>query len=345
MNAARQEQQRSRLMTASDWLQRMDRDDIPEAELQAWLEWCSESEENRQAFEEMQALYQGLREAPESDKRRLREAAGAVPPRRSAAMRLGWPLALAAGVAAVAIVLFVWREARFDGPVVFVTARGEHRSVSLPDGSRLVLGAQSDVQVNYSAGQRLLSVRAGEAYFEVARDAQRPFVVQAGLVRVTALGTAFDVQRSRERVAIAVAEGTVEVRREPSAAYAGSDPAHRPIKDQTLRLKPGQRTVIAAAASPAQPLTAMPVDSGVVTAWREGQLEFVNEPLSVVIESVNRYARREVILGDEGVGRLTYTGTVMQGRADEWIDNLPQVFVLRSRVLEDGTVILSVREN
>jgi len=74
-------------------------------------------------------------------------------------------------------------------------------------------------------------------------------------------------------------------------------------------------------------------------------LQFSGEPLGAVVESVNRYARRQIVKVEPEVAAWSYTGTVQRNRADEWIDNLPQIFPVKKVDLPDGNVVLVKRSD
>lgn|GEM_PF-655909 len=391
-------QAEARLMAASDWLQQVNRHDVSEGVLQQWLNWCSESEDNQRAYEQVQTLYGKIREASPEYRdalRRLADAPSGAADSRSMLFSLfrsrRW-LAVAMSalvVVAAGLMLQQWYQSRSSPAQSYATARGEHRTLTLQDGSELALGADSMVQVEYRKQRRLVDIHRGEAYFTVKRNHARPFVVRAGTVQVTAVGTAFDVLRASERVTVAVTEGAVDVLHTSpqraaddisNAGAAGDNPdgnSPRASESRTddagnadsksgssssgsdnsgnrtstgptgmshspLRLTAGHRTVFLTGAGPTS--DALPpvsrIDPVVVTAWLDGRLQFAGEPLSVVIESVNRYSHTKVVIGDRDVGDLTYTGTVLREHADEWIVNLPEVFPLRAVRAMDGTVIL-----
>jgi transmembrane sensor len=310
---------------AALWLQRLDQNEVSDEELRAWLDWCARSPDNDQVFEEMQDLFLALREAPAAEKEALRRLAQ---PDRSRYMRRAW--GLAASVLAVLIGGTFWWLATAKPPE-YTTGRGEHRTVSLPDGSRVVLGGDSSVALNYSEARRDLNLKRGEAYFEVKKDATRPFVVEAGAVQVTAVGTAFDVKHAGEHVTVAVAQGVVRV-------SEGTTP--------DFRLKAGEKSDVAAVFVEAGlPPVVKRVNPETIDSWQQGQLQFSGEPLGAVVESVNRYARRQIVKVEPEVAAWSYTGTVQRDRADEWIDNLPQIFPVKKVDLPDGNVVLVKRSD
>src|SRR5690606_34952861 len=107
----------------------------------------------------------------------------------------------------------------------YQTERAEHKALVLPDGSTVRLGALTSISLNYTDEMRYLVLEGGEAFFEVARDQRRPFIVQTGAITVKAVGTAFNVRRAAERVSVTVSEGAVDVVRKPANQGASSDAA------------------------------------------------------------------------------------------------------------------------
>ena len=226
---------------AAEWLQRLDEPDLREEEIHGWLEWFGRSSENRKAFEELQTLQRRLRMLPDDMRAQLRASArleGAQQEAAIQASRFNWRsstrLAFAAAVGAITVMAAAWwHDLANPRQVVYAAPVSKHRTVRLLDGSSLVLGADAAVSVTYSRAARSLVVERGEAYFEVQRDPNRPFVVQAGVVRVQALGTAFNVTRGSGFVAVTVTDGVVEltggtskerrrIARGPACAHRGS---------------------------------------------------------------------------------------------------------------------------
>ena len=93
----------------------------------------------------------------------------------------------------------------------YVARVGEQKVVNLNDGSVITLNTGSELLVGLSDQSRKIILRRGEAYFEVARDSERPFTVDAGLRSVTVLGTEFNIRKSPDRLQVAVSEGLVAI--------------------------------------------------------------------------------------------------------------------------------------
>ena len=124
-----------------------------------------------------------------------------------------WPLrgrvAWGAAAAALAVCAVTW--SYLTGPQVYQTHFGEQRSILLEDGSRITLNTASRIDVRFDKGQRFVRLLEGEALFEVAHDATRPFDVQTGATVLRALGTQFDVEMGPNLTTVTVVEGRVAV--------------------------------------------------------------------------------------------------------------------------------------
>lgn len=329
----------ARMEQAGLWWARLREPDLAPEIVTQWLDWCQRDPANLEAFEKIEALGSGLAKLDAATRgelaRELLDEAepAAAPPRRSA-WRAAGRYAAAAGLAAA--IVFAGT-ALFDRPgwgpspsVAYVTPRAQMRDVDLDDGSHLAIGADSSVKVDYSAALRSLQLGSGEAYFEVAHNPDRPFVVHAGRLKVTAVGTAFNIRKTGDKIEVMVVRGAVDVE-DLAAASAGQQPADR------LRLVAGQLAV-ANAGDPV--LTVRPADGLAAVSWRSGNLAFDNDELSLVVANVNRYSPNEVILADPALRRLRFTGTVVQGREDEWIAAIQQVFPIASQRDDRGRILL-----
>jgi transmembrane sensor len=166
------------------------------------------------------------------------------------------------------------------------TGVGQTRVLTLSDGSTVVLGARSRVVVKFTDRERLVRLTAGEALFEVRRNAARPFVVDAGDTVIRDVGTRFDVNRAGASVRVAVLEGEVEVRER------GAPAAHLVKAVQFLRAGDSLEAIRGQAEDRLQQpgsFIVRPVEPVAVTAWRDGRLVYENARLVDVIADVNRY--------------------------------------------------------
>jgi transmembrane sensor len=313
------------LSIAWDWVLRLRDDAVTQDNLNEWLRWYEADERHRDAFEEMQTLWRGAAQVIDGPgaptiARLLGESSSSF--RRKQALgrtrsfnwlhapgwiRGGLLVGLATALV-VAVSLWIWR------PHATPQSEPLVRRQVLADGSRIELAAKSSVDVQYTARERALELKEGEAFFSVARNGTRPFVVKVGELRIRALGTAFNIRKAGKRIVVVVTEGSVEVLPSSVRVVAG----RKAIWDTQL----------------AEPAIA-PTDVAHTLAWRQGRLEYLNEPLSAVIADVNRYAKHKVIIRDEAVSRIVFSGTVFADATDVWLQALPRVFPVE--VLTDGS--------
>ncbi|WP_242112938.1 FecR family protein [Luteimonas aquatica] len=315
-----------RLHAAAQWLLRLNADPEDERTLQEWLAWCEAAPEHRESFERIQRMWQLTGTAGEVLRREQAPAAYAA----SALVRRrrGRRQALAAGLAVLAGLVGWWvmRPPSMRDAPVLSTPVAINASSSLPDGSRVDLGARSRLVLRYDAQVRRVVVEAGEAYFQVTHDPKRPFVVEAGGLEVTAVGTAFNVHTGADRVQVTVSEGRVRLQPERTLLARLEATVTRPEPQTPMTAGAGE----AATFSPrAGRLRVARADPRLATSWRGGVLKFVDEPLGAVIADLNRYSARPIVLEEPALAELRYTGTVFTGKLDNWLDALETSFPVR----------------
>lgn len=172
----------------------------------------------------------------------------------------------------------------FRGRTSFATDVGEIRRVPLEDGSMAAINTSSEIEVSLGTKSRQVRITRGEAWFQVAKDKARPFVVEAGRVRVQAVGTAFSVRRRDGGVDVLVTEGTVE-------AWAAGAEGHR------VRLSAGARAFVADDAGIREdPEIASAIDR--TLAWRAGQIDLAADTLADATAEFNRYNRIKLVILD-----------------------------------------------
>lgn len=194
-----------------------------------------------------------------------------------------WLLAGAGGAIAATLAGVVgW--SRVMGERV-ATARGEIRRLPLADGSVATIDTDSAMRVVLASDSRRVALERGQAWFQVAKDRQRPFVVDAGIAQVRAVGTAFSVRRAASGVQVAVTEGTV--------AIWASD-----ARGSMTILEAGQFATFANGAT--TPVTGRaPAAIERALAWRDGEIALENETLGNAVAEFNRYNRQQLVLDDD----------------------------------------------
>lgn len=174
------------------------------------------------------------------------------------------------------------------------TEFGEVRRLPLSDGSVATLNTESRIAVTMKPERRDIALLKGEAWFEVAHDKKRPFVVETGDIRVRAVGTAFSVRRRPDGVDILVTEGTVET------WIAGHEA-------QKVRIDSGKRSFIADADKLIVPVESQGEIERML-AWRSGSLALNGEPLSYAVAELNRYNKHKLIVEDAVLGQTPIVG-------------------------------------
>lgn len=315
---------------AREWFVRILDDDVSEEDLIAWSQWLEASPANRAAYESVESAWTLAGEADvarPSDKALIRDA---YCPTRSVAswrtaQRVKKRVAWSAGPIAATLLLcaFVWvsRDAAVAPGMTLATARAEDLRTKLADGSQVHLGAMTTLQVAYRKRARAIDLVRGEALFEVAHDRSRPFVVSTPLGTVTAVGTAFNVDVQTDAVVLTVTEGSVSVAPMAEATANRSPPESGLVLsvgagERVQMRKSGPRLSVMRDASPIPP------------TWSQGRLEYRDEPLRSVLEDVNRYAARPIVIQDPEVGELAYTGTIQLDNTDDWARGLSAAFGL-----------------
>lgn len=296
---------------AALWFARLQGDDVAPRDRREFERWLKADARNAAAWDDLDHTWNGVGalEADPAFAAMRADALGAGDQRPHLNRRtLG--LAAAGLVAAVGGAMFGKRWLVDDGSPastpdepVFSTAVGERSTFRLADNSIVTLSTDSAVRVNHWAKGRRLTLLRGQAFFQVAKDPARPFVVAAGDKRVTAVGTAFDVRMEPGKLSVTLVEGRVRI-----AADAASG-------ERRVEMSAGSRFV---AADPADWLISA-VDTAKESAWLKGRLVFDGEPLSAVVAEMNRFSERKLSLADPALGATPVSGVFKTGQIDAFV--------------------------
>ncbi len=323
--AKRQPNDRRSLEEATAWFTRLKQDSVSEASIEDFFAW-RRTPANGAAYAEVEARWRqadNVRNDPElvhlTEMALRREAFWPRLRRRLRSPIL--PLGFAATAVLVAAAIIVVGPFR---PPTYETAVGAQQIVRLEDGSVLRLNTDSKATVRYSRHERRLVLLRGEGFFEVAHDAARPFVVEAGPAQVTALGTKFDVRRAGAATHVTLLEGHVQVA--------------RPSRSETWTLKPDQQITLDGAASGPRA-----TDATDATSWTTGRLRFRETPLAAAVEDVNRYSRNKIILEANHLGPVRVSGMFDTGDSQAFISAVCELFDLEAVPGPEGTTLRARR--
>lgn len=320
---------------ASEWITRMRG---PEAEMSrlAFERWRAGDPRNRAAYARMEQISrhsQRLGDTP------LGRAHLEKVSRRPFYAMPGPRFAFASVIVALLIgggAIFLWRGegqrpvavAQVSAP--FETRVGEIHTVRLADGTTVTLDTDSAIEPVFSGQARVVRLTRGRARFDVAHDAGRPFMVEAGGRTIIDRGTLFDVVLGRDGVKVVLLRGAVEIRDRKSPVAGGA-----PI----VRLVPGQ-VFADAPASGVQQVSAAP---GGADQWVKGMLSFDGAPLEQVVAAANRYSEHKIRLGEPALAGLRVTGTFHATPTDALAAILAATFNLRVEHNAQGDFILHAR--
>jgi len=337
--------------TASTWLARRDAggwSDRQQAALDAWL---AESAAHRVAFLRLEAAW--------AETARLRAFAtsgtgdsipargewahspyfappigGGHPPARVRTARKHarrrWPLfaGLAASLLAFAVVVgaYAWRDYTHVETGAWRTALGAQQVVQLPDGSTATLGSETGLRMAFSRARRDLDLASGEAFFDVAHDLARPFVVRVEGYDVTAVGTRFDVRRGHDRkLRVVVTRGLVRLQ-----------PVDAPGKASTM-LPAGSIAMVDGGDVLVQRVALDEARERL--SWRDGYAVFHGTPLAEAVEEFNRYNARKIVIADPSLDALHVGGNFRLDNSAAFVRLMQEVFPVQADRRGDRIVL------
>ena len=189
-----------------------------------------------------------------------------------------------------------------QAPVFHETVVGETDVVSLDDGSIVKLNTATRIQVDISETRRNVTLLEGEAYFEVARNEDTPFVVNAGKTVIQALGTAFSVYKLADQIEVTVTEGLVQVKHDSEAGQISSEWRLEPVllrAGQLLQVnRPGGQEI--------QEIETAEVARRLL--WQQKMLAFDGNTLQQVIDEFSRYTSFNLIISDAETASIRVGG-------------------------------------
>lgn len=327
-------------LAAADWFVRLQSTEVSLEETLAWQAWLHDNPCNADAFARIEEVSNALRDVP---------APAAVPARvlssdrYDASIPIGawkqprrrrWPwvtLGAAASFALVALIFAFWKVP--SETITYETAIGENGNVALADGSLIALGGDTRIEVTLSDTLRAVDLTKGEALFKVAKDSARPFKVRAGDATITAVGTEFNVERDSDRAVVSVTEGRVVVKPVAGLLPVSLLQEFKP-KLRSVHVDAGQQTTAGSAGIEEPTKMEDPA-----TGWQIGHLAFRLQPLRYVLEDVNRYAHKPIVLESEDMGALVITGTVERENIGGWVKSLEHAFDLQATEEADQIVL------
>ncbi|MHC1547882.1 FecR family protein [Phyllobacterium sp. K27] len=300
------------LDTAAHWVSRMDADNWSaedEAELQTWLDG---DPTRRGELARIQAIWFAL-EPLQDEPVHGHEVEKPIFRRRTFLAAMGGAIA-----ASVVGGLYVFQARSYE------TELGEIRRVALTDGSVATINTVSRITVQMRKSVRHIRVDRGEAWFQVAKGPNRPFVVEAGDLNVRAVGTAFSVRRLDHGAEVMVTEGAVET-------WSGD------TADQRVYLDAGNRAFISEDGTiHRQVAMAASIDRSL--AWRTGKIILLGDSLGSAIAEFNRYNRRKLVLLNPRLGNEQLDGVFRIDDLDGFARTVGEILAVPIDTRDNDTV-------
>lgn len=271
---------------ASDWLVAINDPHCTkqtQAEFEAWL---LQNPEHQIAFEKVLNLWDALPNSEQlhAHKQQLKKQNNAKKP-----VLMGfdfWKWSPIAACLAVVMVFLIspFLTSQTEPEIVYRTQVGQVKSFTLSDGSVITLGGKSVLVSQFSADVRANRLDSGEAYFNVAANPERPFVVETGDTKVTVLGTEFEIKHQQSQVELNVAEGKVQIT-DQQGIYQG--------RPQSQFLIAGQGIVFNEHKGLGE---IKPVNMNAIANWRDNRFDFEDQPLARIVERLNLYYPPGIVL-------------------------------------------------
>lgn len=331
---------------ASEWVSRIDAG-LTQAEELEFKGWLSRDDRNRDAFIYLAHLWDDMQGLSRLADLFPNEEAPVTTRVQGSRFAIAASLALVCLIAAFVLGQGAWFSSGVDKS--YETSVGEHSTVSLPDGSQLVLNTNSLVTVSYKEDYRLVTLERGEIHIEVEHDEARPLSVKAGGKVVQAVGTAFNIELFDDRqFELIVTDGKVRVgdraqfeaslaevaNNQGDAAAASEEIEPVRLGQSSLAVSKGERILLGVQAE-LEALEKIPeLEIEAVLSWRQGNLAFNGESLEEAISEISRYTSTEFVFENEELKGVRIAGLFKSGDVHGLLSALEESFAISSRKID-----------
>lgn len=349
---------------ASEWLVRLDGDEAPtNEELASLKEWINRSQSHREQLTRLARHWDNANILTELSNTSYSQ------PQKVRNKNHWMSSAIAASIVLVSFLIGIaFFQENIQSSIaengLYETRIGEQNTITLADGSIIQLNTNSNVQVDYTDDLRSITLLQGEAHFEVSKDPSRPFEVMAGNGKVVAVGTAFAVRLNRDALKVTVTEGKVELEAlrpalipeaiegqsseqlEINTAVSAATNEHFSRDEGIGFLEAGQSVEF-------EPLKYTNVEEIVevleqegmdqALAWRRGLLLFSGEPLTEVVQEINRYSNVKIEINDPAIAEIRVGGQFKVGETEAMLKVLASNFNVEAHIIDKNTIYLNLK--
>jgi len=307
----REDCEQQALYEAAGWMARLAEGQPPAAVLDGFRAWLEADPLHVSAMDRVERQWRLSKHMAPADAPRRRR------PIVSARGRIGLAVA-AASVAAIFLMV-----GPLYGTAVFVTGIGEVRDITLTDGSRVHLDADSAIDVRYQPFSRAVHLSRGAGEFTIAHNGWRPFTVEAGPAMIRVTGTHFLVRQQSGAVSAYLISGGIEL----SDSRTG---------ERTAVLRPGNRATVSAAGA----VQVQASDGSKDKAWLSGKLLFDQTALSDALDQFRHYGPVPVRLGSDDLRGLRISGLYGSADLHGFLQSVATAYPVRLTATGDGGVVV-----
>ncbi|MFC3121376.1 FecR family protein [Agaribacter flavus] len=320
---------------ASEWFARLKneyKDPLVQVEFDQWI---NASESHRQAYEDVKQVYNDFGLVKDEV---FNDVADLIDPNlisantheQSKQSVSTWYNNMKYGMAAsitlvICTLLFVFTKTSPD-PISYATTTGELNYFALEDGSKVNLNTNTQISVDYSAERRDITLTSGEIHIGVSPDKARPMMIDTGDVMIKVVGTEFNVSKLGKQVSVSVVEGVVEL-----LYTKPSVPNNAPI-----RLIANQSISYSSESGFSQIIE----NSSLISTWKEGFLLYDADALAQVVDDINRYSTKKVLIADPAMRDFQVSGIIQLDNMDTIADTLETLLPVDATENNKGQVLL-----
>lgn len=326
------------LLIASEWVAKLDAGDLSQTDSQKLTQWLQSNPVNREALASQLQQWSDMDILSELTLLNLNEKPFSLLTWFGQSLRWTTSKGAVATFAMLALVVAWFGVSNFstnqiDLELAIETTVGEQKSESLPDGSVVHVNTISSAQITYTRDERSVVLRSGEAFFDVAPEKDRPFVVYAADTTVRAVGTAFSVYNNQGAINVSVTEGSVEfVSNGVSKIIAATEQGVNNLSSGNVVRYRDKLTQVET--QPASELARQ-------LSWQDGMLEFRGESLEYVVSELSRYTDAQIVIVDDDIRDIRLGGYFKIGDIEGLASTLALGFNIQVDVISNDLIQVS----
>ncbi|MDF2368648.1 FecR domain-containing protein [Sneathiella sp.] len=307
--------------SAIDWMIAL-REQPKDPELRRKLEvWLKADPARGREWKELQQMSSLFKALPESEETKIEEIAALPPtPKKSGFSRRSY-LVTAGIVMATVLFLFAVPSENIPG-TVYTTEIAQSLNIDLEDGSHVLLAPETKLSVQFEKNERQVSLIEGSAFFDVAKNPEKPFIVSTREVEIKVLGTAFEVATRLDALEVSVAEGTVAVTNAKSS--------------ESFKLGLGDRLRQYANANWQK--DTVRVDS--IASWRENLFVARESSLEALVDQLSDYHNGVIYISDDALRKMQVTGVYRLNEPEKALDMLARSHPIKIQKITPWVILL-----